>query len=264
MRIAFFALLLANLAYFAWAHWVDVPSSPPANEISKLPRLKLAEEEPAAQRNEPGSAERTALTDPAVCLSIGPFADPDSSARAVALLRGKGFDPRQRAEEGQSSEGYWVYVGGLKSEADADKALVTLEHGGIKDAVLMPESPESGRKLSLGMFSERAHAEKRARSVRDQTGLEAEIAERKLSGAAYWIDVSAPSGTNTPPLEEIVSQGLGSVVGVQACPAAPATTPATAPVASPPPTGTATAHPAPRGAATAAASTGGLPATQLR
>jgi SPOR domain len=260
VRIVFFALLLANLAYFAWAHWVDVPSPPPANEISKLPRLKLAEEVPPEQRKQPGSAHRTVLTDPAVCLSIGPFADPDTSARAVALLREKGFEPRQRAEQGGSSEGYWVYVGGLKSEADADQALVALEHGGIKDAVLMPESPEGGRRLSLGMFSERAHAEKRAQSVRQQTGLEAEIADRKLSGAAYWIDVSAPSGTNTMPLEKILAQGLSSSVGVQACPVAPATAPTT----SPPPTGIATADPSSRGAATAAASAGGLAATQLR
>jgi hypothetical protein len=260
VRIVFFALLFANLAYFAWAHWVDVPSPPPANEISKLPRLKLAEEVPPGERKEPGSAERMTLTDPAVCLTIGPFADSDNSGRAVALLKGKGFEPRQRAEEGGSSEGYWVYVGGLKSEADADQALVALEHGGIKDAVLMPESAEGGRRLSLGMFSERAHAEKRAQSVRAQTGVETEIAERKLSGTVYWIDVAAPSGTNTMPLQEILADGVSSSVGVQACPAAPAAAPTT----SQPPTGTATAHPSPRGAATAAASADGFPATQLR
>ena len=40
VRIAFFALLFANLVYFAWAHWIDVPRrAPPASEsVGRLPQ----------------------------------------------------------------------------------------------------------------------------------------------------------------------------------------------------------------------------------
>jgi SPOR domain len=257
VRNAFLALLLVNLAYFAWTHWVDVPPPPPVNEtIAKLPRLKLAEEVPPAERSQPGAAKKTALNEPAACLSVGPFADPDASARAATLLRAKGFDLKQRAEEGQSSEGYWVYVGGLASEADADKALVTLEHGGIKDGMLMPDTPDAGRRVSLGMYSERARAEKRAQAVRDQTGLEAEIVERKLAGTVYWLDLAPPPGTGTVPLEDLFAQGVGSRIGVRPCPA---------PAPAAPPTGTATARPAaPHGAATASAQTAAVTGSQLR
>jgi hypothetical protein len=260
VRIVFFALLFANLAYFAWAQWVDVPPTSPPSDISKLPRLKLAEEVGLAKRTEPGTAERTALHDPPGCLSVGPFPDSDAGARAAALLKGRGFDPRQRAEEGPSVEGYWVYVGGLKSETDADKALVTLEHGGIKDAVPMPENPDAGRRLSLGMFSERTRAEKRAQAVQEQTGLKVEIAERKLPGTVYWIDFAAPSGTDAVPLQDLFAEGSSSRVAVQPCPA-PA---GISPPPSPPPTGTATVPPSPHGAATAAASTAALAPAQLR
>jgi hypothetical protein len=255
VRTIFFALLLVNLAYFAWAHWIDVPAPAPVNEVTKLPRLKLAEEVPPEQRNAPNTAEKTALAAPSPCLSVGPFADSDNSARMAALLKGKGFEPKEHAEEAQSSEGYWVYLGGLKSEVEVDKALVTLEHGGIKDALPMPETPEAGRRLSLGMFSERGRAEKRAQAVREQTGLTAEIAERKLAATSYWIDISPPGGADAVPLRELLAEGASSHVGVQPCRTQPGDTP---------PTGTATASPPTHGSATAASSAAAPAAMKLR
>src|SRR5579862_3537911 len=136
VRNAFFALLLVNIVYFAWAHWIDVPQPVPVNPaLAKLPTLKLVEEVPPSQRPQPTTSK---VTQPAstACLSVGPFPDVANSAHAAALLKAKGFDPKQRAEQAQSSDGYWVYVGGFKTEADADHALVTLEHAGIKDALV--------------------------------------------------------------------------------------------------------------------------------
>jgi hypothetical protein len=50
VRNIFFALLFANLAYFGWSHLVAAPAPPPVNEsIARLPRLKLANEVPAAR-----------------------------------------------------------------------------------------------------------------------------------------------------------------------------------------------------------------------
>ena len=255
VRTIFFALLLVNLAYFAWARWVDVPPPTPANEITTLPRLKLAEELPPERRTAPNTAEKTALNAPGGCLSLGPFADSDNSARVAALLKGKGFEPKERAEEAQSSDGYWVYLGGLKSESEVDKALVTLEHGGIKDAVPMPETPDAGRRLSLGMFSERARAEKRAQTVREQTGLNAEVAERKRPATSYWLDVASPAGTVSEPLQGLLAQATSPHVGVQPCRTKPGDAP---------PTGTATARPPSEASETAAASNTAITRTKLR
>jgi SPOR domain len=249
VRNVFLALLVANLAYFAWAHWVDVPPPPPVNEaIEKLPRLKLAEEVPPAQRPQSNAAGKTALNDSAGCFSVGPFLDLDNSAHAAALLRAKGFDPQQRAEEGQPSDGYWVYVGGIQSQAEVDKALVTLERNDIKDAIVMPETADSGRRLSLGVYSERARAEKRAQAVRAQTGLKVEVAERKLPGTIYWVDLSPLQGMNSVPLQDLLAEGVSSRIAVQPCPAA---------AHSSAPTGTATTGPA---ASRREATTAGNPA----
>ena len=237
MRFAFFALLFANLAYFAWAHWIDAPRPAPVNEaIAHLPRLKMADEAPPAERPPPRAGQKTAFGAATVCLSVGPFGDLASSDHAAALLKARGFDPRPRTEPGPVSGSYWVYVAGLATQADADRALVTLERNGIKDALVMPDS-EAGRRLSLGLYSERPRAERRAEAVR-QAGLKAEIAERKLAGALYWLDVAPPAGMNTVPLQGLIAQGASSRIGVQPCPPGaaaggvdPSRAPGTAPAA---------------------------------
>ena len=234
MRIVFFALLFLNLAYFAWAHWIDAPRPAPVNEaIAHLPRLRMADELAPAERPPPHGPQKMALSDTTSCLSVGPFVDLASSAQAAALLKAKGFDPRQRAEQGQVSAGYWVYVSGLAGQATVDRALVTLERSGIKDALVMPENGDAGRRLSLGLYSERSRAERRAQAVR-QAGLSAEIAERKLPGTLYWVDLAQPPGMSSISLQGLVADGVNPHVAVQPCqPPASAspTTSATGPAA---------------------------------
>jgi hypothetical protein len=235
VRIAFIALLVVNLVYFAWAHWIDAPRPAPTNEaIARLPQLKLADELPPSKRPEPNTAQKTAFQ-PTACLSVGPFGDIANSAQAAALLKAKGFDPKQRAEAAETSSGYWVYVGGLTTQAEADKALATLEKSGIKDAVVMPETRDAGRRLSLGLYSERGRADRRAQAVR-AAGLKAEVAERKLPGAVYWVDLVPPAGMTTIPLADLFAEGVRSKISVQPCP--PGVQSASAPA-----TGTATAAP---------------------
>ncbi|HXA54479.1 MAG TPA: hypothetical protein VNV37_06345, partial [Solirubrobacteraceae bacterium] len=109
MRNTFIALLVVNLVYLAWSHWVDEPQLPPANEaLSRLPRLKLLSELPPEQR--PTLNTRTALNEIPGCMSVGPFGDIASAAKAAGILTSKGFTPQQRAEEASSPEGFWVYV----------------------------------------------------------------------------------------------------------------------------------------------------------
>jgi len=237
VRLAFFALLFMNLTYFAWTHWIDAPRPSPVNEsIAHLPRLKLAEEVPPAERPQPHTAQKTSLSSTTACLSVGPFVDLASSVRAAALLKAKGFEPRQRAEQGQESEAYWVYVAGL-SQPEADQALVALEHSGITDARVMPENGEAGRRLSFGVYSERSRAERRAQAV-GQAGLKAQIVEHKLPATLHWIDLTPPPGIHAVPLQDLFAEGINSRITVQPCPptvpAAPATAAGTA-TATPPP-----------------------------
>jgi len=222
-----------NLAYFAWARWIDVPRPAPVNEaIAKLPHLKLLDELPPGARPQPGPVEKTVLNPPAACLSVGPFGDLANSAQAAALLKAKGFDPKQRAEAAQTSEGYWVFIGGLKTQAETDHALATLEKSGIKDALVMPETADAGRRLSLGLYSDRARAERRAGAVQ-KSGLKAEVAERKIPGSVYWVDLTPPPGVNSVPLQDLFAEGVDSRIAVEPCPV-PSQSASTPPGAAPP------------------------------
>ncbi len=225
MRLAFFALLFLNLAYFAWARWIDAPTPAPVNQgIAHLPRLKLVEEVPPAERPQPHTAHKTALSPASACLSLGPFADTASSAQAAALLRGGGFEPRERNEPAAASTSYWVYVGNL-TQAEADGALVALERSGIHDARVLPDDGAAHRRVSLGIYSERARAERRAETVR-QSGLEPEIVERRVSGTLYWIDVTPMPGGSPVPLPDLLPQRGNSRIAVQPCPSAVGPAPA--------------------------------------
>jgi hypothetical protein len=249
VRNAFIALLVVNLVYFLWAHGVDEPKPPPVNEaLAKLPRLKLVSELPPEQR--PATNTRTALNETAACMSVGPFGDITNAAKAAGILTSKGFAPQQRAEEAGTSAGYWVYVGGLKDDVEADKVRVSLEKAGVKDALLMPPSADAGRRVSLGLFSDRAHADQRAAAVK-RMGFKAEVAEHKLPQVVYWIDLAPRPGMTTVPITDLFAEGVGSRIAVQPCPPPPppsttaAAQPASAAPAAQPPAATAPRYPLP-------------------
>jgi hypothetical protein len=235
VRIAFFVLLAVNLVYLAWAGWIDVRTPPAvARTRAALPELKLATEAvPADQtklasnaRTPPGQTVATlASTEllPAAgapnrrCVSVGPFSDLTAAAHGAALLHDRGFNPKQRAEPGDMWEGFWVYVGGLKSAAEESKVVKTLERAGISDAQAMPDS-DAGRRVSVGLFTEKDRAAKRASAVK-RLGYTAEIVERKQPSTVYWVDLDLSANDRTVPTEGLLSDGdAGARLEIRVCP----------------------------------------------
>lgn len=249
MRVAFFVLLAVNLVYLAWAGWVDAPPAPPVTTQTTptLPELALAAEQvartdqpelanapadPSAARTQSvGSTPALAATGASNrCVSVGPFNDLDRVARAAALLRDRGLNPRQRAEPGETWNGYWVYVGGLKTEKDLAKVMKTLAQAGLTDAAPMPETSE-GRRVSVGLFSEKDRAEKRASAI-NKLGLSADLVERKQPGTVYWVDMDLGANDRSVSTEGLLSaDDPGGRLEIRVCPgsAPPTTEPASTP-----------------------------------
>jgi len=233
VRVVGYILLAVNLVYLAWAGWVDTPEpAPPAKQSEPLPRLVLVSEG-AAQSEGNGTAAATpsvvqtsaalAATATAApdargrCVSVGPFNELAQAARGAALLRERGFNPQQRAEQGEMWDGFWVYVGELGSAADEAKVMKTLEHAGISDAHAMPVS-QSGRRVSVGLFSERDRAEKRAQAVK-RLGYAAQITERRQAGTVYWVDLDVGPNERSIPTEGLLSlESSGSRLEIRVCP----------------------------------------------
>lgn len=220
MRNLFLALLSANLLFLAWARWVDTPPEPTRQDaVARLPRLLLVTEAPPAPKPTSDSAQKMVFreTEPSsTCTSIGPFNDMASAARTAAMLTDRGLAPRQRAEEGETVEGYWVYVGGMQSDDDVTRVVQQLDKSGFTDAHVMKESGD-GRRVSVGLFSKRERADRRALAVRHM-GLNPEIAERRFPGTVYWVDVTLPTPASLPK-DALAQDSATGRVGTQDCPA---------------------------------------------
>ncbi len=191
MRSVIVLLLLANLGFFAWSQWIARPPAPSAESTTSGAQLVLAREAPAAQ---PLPALR--LDTDASCVSLGPFVDLTEAARASAGLREAGLGPRQRAADGPVWAGYWVSLTGIANVDDAERIIERLRQFGVGDAYLMPAEDE-GPTISLGLFTERPRALRRADEVR-ALGYKPDISERQRSGTVYWIDVDIRSPEQLP------------------------------------------------------------------
>jgi hypothetical protein len=221
VRAAFFLLLLVNLAFLAWAEWIDVPQPAPSNDIyAKLPRLKLVGEDPADnKRPSSASARKTALQPPppaARCLSIGPFDDQAGATRGASLLRQKGFSPLQRTQPGEVSKGFWVYIGDLKTDHDVTQVLRTLDQSHVDDAKVVEDAADTHR-VSVGFFTDRDRADRRAQSLK-KLGLDAAVTERKVPATLFWMEIEIPPGSGTPTVQDLLGEGATGPVAVAPCP----------------------------------------------
>jgi len=268
LRAAIFALVFANLAFFGWAHLVDVaPEPPPSESIEHLPQLKLLSEvqnSSAAARSSvtrraqassgtsnsggasvsasggasvsagagssSSSAANQAVPAPATpvtriaaasgsaqrCVTVGPFNDPDRVARASDILRERGFTIHDRIEQ-VPEQGFWVFVGDLRSESDETTVVRKLQQNGVSDATAMPDS-NAGRRVSVGFFTAQDGAERRARTVRG-LGLHADIEKRTQDAPVHWVDVNIDSSTQSLPAEGLLSlEESGERLEIKECP----------------------------------------------
>lgn len=212
MRILCLLLILANVLYLIWSQLIDVQLNAldrPVRTQAKAPeRIVLANEVPDLAEERPqdrGMVEpsreapvqsptqemaRAAESDALTCTSVGPFAELAEAAQAQAALRGAGFNPRQRVEQGELWVGYWVSVQNISTRADAEAAVENLKSNGLDDVYLMPGG-EPSYTLSLGVFSDYQRAQRRADEVRS-VGLEPKVEDRKRAGSVYWLDVELP------------------------------------------------------------------------
>jgi hypothetical protein len=184
VRVAFFLLLLINLAFFAWVQWLapkeaHLPASPRVN----APRLQLATE--ASPVSATGS-----------CVTVGPFATNELAARARQTLIDSGYSSVPREVRTSTPDGYWVYLEAPPSDSGERRLLDRLHRGGIDDAQSVGEP--GSRRISLGVFSEESRAITQSERVAG-LGLLPQILARDKPGTAIWLDLTLRTGA--PPLE---------------------------------------------------------------
>jgi hypothetical protein len=214
MRNVFFALVLANLGFAAWAAWyAAAPTESAVRAESRVP-IRLVSEVAADEKPESLPARddlsglvgtsHTQLASPDAdrCISVGPFAELDDAAAATSRLRALGHATSQRAADGDIWVGYWVHVDAIPTRAEANRALTDLRENGLAEAYLIP-GEEDGDIISLGVFSDIARAGRLRERVRG-LGLDALVVDRSRRGTVYWIDVDLRGG------DELDFEALGA------------------------------------------------------
>ncbi len=193
MRALLFALVLANLAFFGWAHWVDAPevaASAPVQDKS-VPTLALA------------STATTRATGSLRCRTLGPFANQAATQATAAILRARGIGTHDRTVERSVEDGYWVYISDIGSAADQQRAMVRLQKGGITDASIMTDAEDAGR-ISVGVFSEQARAVRRAEQVRS-LGFKPILDLHQRVQHVFWLDMELKAEQPEPPVKSLQS-----------------------------------------------------------
>ncbi len=196
MRALFLLLLLANLLFAAWVHWVApprvttagraTPSATEANEIRLLREAQVSD----------GSAD-----DALACVSAGPYLEQQLAAQAEARLQRLGFAVRLRESRENVRVGDWVRVEDLATPEDAANALAQLQAAGIPDAyVLTDEAPATV--ISLGVFTDAARAEQVSIIAR-MAGFEPRTIERLREADVFWLDIDRQASAGLPSLEQL-------------------------------------------------------------
>jgi hypothetical protein len=231
VRTLFFALLAANLGFLGWAMLTPAPPPMADSPPPDVPRLKLASESntvppvAGALAATAAPASGAPLAAQASCRSIGPFASEAESGRAAGAFRDGGYDAHTRTEESRVAEGFWVSLPQQRNAAAETRLLARLARAGITDASVMTET--DARRISVGIFSERERADRRAAELR-RLGLTADVTERLHIGTSWWVDLQLRTPQELAEAEAFNRDG-SSQLALKPCPPAAAAASTTEP-----------------------------------
>jgi hypothetical protein len=176
-------LLVANLVFFGWAHWVDVPA-----------QAKTPSSTPVAVVASANSAMR--------CKSLGPFLTADAATHASAALLAKGIATQTRQASRMVPDGFLVYVGGFANSAEEQKALQRLGRAGINDAIGVTEPGQEPR-IIVGVVPTEEQASERVELVQ-KSGFKAVSEARQRQESDSWVDAKLGPQVPLPTVADLM------------------------------------------------------------
>lgn len=197
MRIVFFLLLLANLAYFAWTYLgagraSDEPQlleqqlNPQeiklltADQIAKLAaeRAKLAAERPKAPPKAPLVA----------CLELGGF-NPSDVPQVQKVLEPLSLGARLSQRRAEEMASYWVFIPPLRNRQAANLKAAELRKLGVEDFFIVQEDAKLRFAISLGVFKAEEAANARLEELRKQGVRTARVGPRETSVQKVYFSI---------------------------------------------------------------------------
>ena len=181
MRWLLFAVLLLNMAYFAWLKQLEVAGEvgAVAEPVTDVKALRLLSE--GEIKNTPVVAvlER----DDSGCWLVGPFQDLVAANVIKERLLNLSLTIKFISQKVQVDKEYWVYIPPLPDRASAINLLRELQSKGV-DSFVVSEGKYK-HSISLGVFREKERAD-RVAAKRKEEGYKAVIQLKTKELNQYW------------------------------------------------------------------------------
>ena len=196
MRIVFFLLLLANLAFFAWAYFG-------AGRASEEPQLMEQQVNPQEIRLLSGeqiaklAAERAKQTDrakvpskspPVACLELGAFS-PTDVTRVQQALEPLALGARLSQRRADEVASYWVYIPPLRNRQAANQKSAELKKLGVDDFFIVLEDAKFRYAVSLGVFKTEEAARSRLAELRAKGVRTAKVGPKETSVQKVYVAI---------------------------------------------------------------------------
>ena len=216
MRTLFLLVVLANLAFFAWANFIgdlDTQSDPrPISRQVAPEKLRILPTDPATKAAEVATANPPPETAGRIaCLEWGGFTRADA-ARAGEALAPLALGARLSQRQIDDSASWWVYIPSRPNRADALKKVEELKSRGVEEYFIVPDEGPFQYALSLGVFKTEAAAQSRLEALRAKDVRTAQVGKRETQLQKTYFQVRGIEDTLAAKLRETAQGFAGSEV----------------------------------------------------
>lgn len=215
MRALFLLLVLANVAFFAWARYLSpadaaADPAPLARQIEpdKLRVLRAGEAAPAVSKPAPKPAAAAAPL-AALCLEWGSFTLADAP-RMQKALEPLNLGPRLGQRRTEETAGWWVYIPSQGSRQGALKKAAELKSLGVEEYFVVADEGPFRWGVSLGVFRNEEAALSRLANLRRQGVKTAEVGARETLVPKIWLQVQNVDAALEGQLKDIARTVDGS------------------------------------------------------
>lgn len=211
MRTLFLALVLANVAFFAWSRYfapsqaaVNPATLARQNEPEKL-KIVPPSQLPAA----PQAPKSVAPVSLGGCLEWGSFTLTDYR-RAEKALEPLALGARLAPRRTEETASWWVFIPPQPNRQAALRKAAELKSLGVEDYFIVPDEGDFRWAISLGVFRSEEAAQARLGVLRAQGVRSAVVGSRETVVPKVWLQVKGIDPALESRLKEVARQVEGS------------------------------------------------------
>ena len=223
-RPIFFALLLANVAFFAWRENAGpAPGHEPQrlqqqidpDKVQLLPQPSVADKAPqdkiAAAQSEDGKAEASAEVPALLCKAFSGLSA-DAAKTVQSTISSSAPNAQVAVITSRESTSYWVHIPSQANKSGADKKVAELKDMGVSESFIISDDGPNKWAVSLGLFKSREMADNYLQKLVKQGVRSARIEVRDKGADKVRLEISAPAealGTLARALPPLANASIG-------------------------------------------------------